>query len=114
MGQRRSFRRQKRDVALGLRQACTIAGGSVAEFERPEPTIEDSIGHHAEWIQACKTGKPTTCNFEYSGLLAEANHLGNVAFRSGKTLHWDSEKMEAKNHSDAEQFIIGNTVKDGH
>ena len=76
-----------------------------SEFERPEPTIEDSIGHHAEWIQACKTGKPTTCNFEYSGLLTEANHLGNVAFRSGKTLHWDSEKMEVKNHSDAEQFI---------
>ena len=25
---------------------------------RPEPTIPDSIGHHAEWIRACKTGEP--------------------------------------------------------
>ncbi len=75
------------------------------DFQRPEPTIPDSIGHHAEWIHACKTGAPTTCNFEYSGLLTEANHLGNVAFRAGKTLKWDTEKMEVTNHSDAERYI---------
>jgi len=39
----------------------------------------DSIGHHAEWFRACKTGTPTTCNFDYSGTLAEAVLLGNVA-----------------------------------
>ena len=75
------------------------------DFKRPDATIPDSIGHHAEWIHACKTGAPTTCNFEYSGLLTEANHLGNVAFRSGKTLKWDTNKMEVTNHSDAERFI---------
>ena len=75
------------------------------DFKRPDPSIPDSIGHHQEWVHACKTGAPTTCNFEYSGLLTEANHLGNVAYRAGKTLHWDSEKMEVTNHSDAERFI---------
>lgn len=75
------------------------------DFQRPARTIADSRGHHAEWIHACKTGAPTTCNFEYSGLLTEANHLGNVAFRSGKTLRWDTRKMEVTNHSDAERFI---------
>ena len=29
-------------------------------FTPPKRTIADSIGHHAEWIQACKTGSPTT------------------------------------------------------
>ena len=43
-----------------------------AGFKRPDPTIPDSIGHHAEWFLACKTGSPTTCNFDYSGTLAEA------------------------------------------
>ena len=75
------------------------------DFKRPDPSIPDSIGHHQEWVHACKTGAPTTCNFEYSGLLTEANHLGNVAYRAGKTLYWDSEKMEVTNHSDAERFI---------
>src|SRR6266550_661825 len=60
-----------------------------AGFKRPEPFIPKSIGHHAEWIHACKTGEPTTCNFEYSGWLTEANHLGNVAYRLGKKLEWD-------------------------
>ena len=60
------------------------------DFKPPEPSIPKSLGHHAEWIHACKTGAPTTCNFEYAGRLTEANHLGNVAYRAGKTLEWDA------------------------
>ena len=52
-----------------------------AGFEPPKPFITDSIGHHKEWIQACKTGDSTTCSFDYSGPLTEAALLGNVAFR---------------------------------
>ncbi|MEZ5952329.1 MAG: Gfo/Idh/MocA family oxidoreductase [Planctomycetaceae bacterium] len=37
-----------------------------ADFKAPDPIIPRSIGHHAEWIQACKEGTPTTCNFDYS------------------------------------------------
>ncbi|HCS51155.1 MAG TPA: oxidoreductase, partial [Planctomycetaceae bacterium] len=40
-----------------------------ADFKAPEQTIPASIGHHAEWIKACKDGSPTTCNFDYSGAL---------------------------------------------
>ena len=74
-------------------------------FTPPKPFIEKSKGHYAEWIHACKTGAPTTCNFEYAGWLTESNHLGNVAFRAGKRLEWDAEKMKATNCSEAEQFI---------
>ena len=28
------------------------------DFKAPEPTIPNSIGHHNEWIAACKTGQP--------------------------------------------------------
>jgi hypothetical protein len=56
------------------------------DFKRPKPSIPESIGHHQEWIRACKTGEPTTCNFDYSGLLIENNLLGNVAYRVGKKL----------------------------
>jgi hypothetical protein len=55
-------------------------------FKRPEPFIPKSIGHHAEWIHAYKTGEPTTCNFQYAGWLTEADHLGNVAYRTGQQL----------------------------
>ena len=74
-------------------------------FERPEPFIPKSLGHHAEWLHACKTGEPTTCNFEYAGWLTEANHLGNVAFRTGVRLDWDPANLRATNTSDADRFI---------
>jgi len=74
-------------------------------FVRPEPFIPKSLGHHAEWIHACKTGEPTTCNFEYAGWLTEANHLGNVAYRVGKKLEWDPVALKAKNAPEADEFI---------
>lgn len=76
-----------------------------ADFERPEPFIPDSIGHHAEWVHACKTGAPTTCDFEYSGWLTEANHLGNVAFRLGKKLEWDPVNLRCPNAPEADALI---------
>ncbi len=74
-------------------------------FERPPKTIPDSIGHHKEWLHACKAGVPTTCHFGYSGPLTEANHLGNVAFRSGKKIEWDAQRMRIPNAPDAERFL---------
>ncbi|MCE9530322.1 MAG: Gfo/Idh/MocA family oxidoreductase [Planctomycetes bacterium] len=76
-----------------------------ADFKRPEPFIAKSLGHYAEWIHACKTETPTTCNFEYAGWLTESNHLGNVAFRAGKKLEWDPVTMKAKGCPEADAFI---------
>ncbi|MDA1272566.1 MAG: Gfo/Idh/MocA family oxidoreductase [Verrucomicrobia bacterium] len=74
-------------------------------FKRPNPFIPNSIGHHLEWIQSCKTGGPTTCAFEYSGPLTEAALLGNVAYRAGCKLDWDHEALKAKNCTRADEFI---------
>ncbi len=76
-----------------------------AGFVPPKPFIPDSIGHHQEWIQACKTGGATTCNFDYSGTLTEAALLGNVAYRAGCKLEWDTKKLRARNCPAAEEFI---------
>lgn len=75
------------------------------DFQRPAPSIPDSIGHYAEWIEACKSGGPTTCNFDYAGALTETVLLGNVAYRSGKKLLWDSKNLVATNAPEAAQFI---------
>lgn len=76
-----------------------------ADFTPPPPSIPDSIGHHAEWIQACKTGGSTTCNFGYGALLTEAGLLGNVAFRTGKKIEWDPQHARAKNCPEAGQYL---------
>jgi predicted dehydrogenase len=76
-----------------------------AKYEPPAPSIPRSIGHHAEWIKACKDGSPTTCNFDYSGALTETVLLGNVAYRSGEKLDWDGENLKATNSEKANQLI---------
>lgn len=76
-----------------------------ADFQRPAPTIPRVSSHHQEWLDACKTGKSCSANFEYSGWLTEANHLGNVAYRAGKKLIWNPDTLKATNEPGADRFI---------
>jgi predicted dehydrogenase len=76
-----------------------------ASYAKPEPSIPDSIGHHEEWLEAIRTGKPTTCNFEYSGALTEAVLLGVVAYKSGEALEWDTDKFQVTNSKQANDLL---------
>ena len=76
-----------------------------ADFEPPEPFVPDSPGFHKEWVDACKGGPPATCDFSYSGPLAEAVLLGNVAYRAGGGFDWDGPKLKAIGRPEAEQYI---------
>ena len=68
-----------------------------ADFKRPEPFIPRVKSHYDDWLSAIKNGTQSSANFEYSGWLTEANHLGNVAYRAGKKLEWDPVNLRAKN-----------------
>jgi predicted dehydrogenase len=75
-------------------------------FNPPPKTLPRSIGHHEEWIKACKTGSPTESNFQFAGPLTEAVLLGSVAIRmEGELLTWDSENMKIPSAPEAEQFL---------
>jgi predicted dehydrogenase len=74
-------------------------------FEPPAKSIPPSLGHHAEWIHAIKTGAPTLCNFTYSGKLVEHNLLGTVAFRTQTKLQWDAQNLRATNCPQADALI---------
>ncbi|MEZ6142987.1 MAG: Gfo/Idh/MocA family oxidoreductase [Zavarzinella sp.] len=67
-------------------------------------SIPKSVGHHKEWVDACKTGAATTCNFDYSGTLTETVLLGVVAYRTGKALRWDADKLQT-NHPEANALL---------
>jgi len=75
------------------------------DFQAPPQTIPKSLGHHQEWILACKTGSPTTCNFDYSGPLAESALLGTVSHRVGEKLQWDAAGLKATNCPKADRWI---------
>jgi predicted dehydrogenase len=75
------------------------------DVKLPEKSLPRPASHYAEWLEACKTGGQSSANFEYSGWLTEANHLGNVAYRVGKKLQWDAEKLKATNAPEAAPLI---------
>jgi len=76
-----------------------------AGYVEPKPTLSRSPGHHAEWIDACKTGKPTGTNFDYSSQLTELVLLGNVALRAGRRIEWDAAGLRVTNGSFDDLFI---------
>ena len=92
-------------ILSDYRKHVLLPENKFAKFTPPPQTIPTSLGHHAEWIHACKTGAPTTCHFGYSGPLTEANHLGNVAFRAGKKIDWNARNMRIPNAPEAEQYL---------
>ena len=64
------------------------------DYPTPPETLPRSPGHYIEWIQACKgEGPPPGSNFLHSGWVTESNHLGNVAYRTGKKLEWDYQNL---------------------
>jgi predicted dehydrogenase len=75
-----------------------------AGFVPPKKTIPASIGHYKEWVEACKSGGPTTCNFDYAGALTEAVLLGTVSYRLGKPITWDARRLKA-DEAGAEKYL---------
>ncbi len=70
-----------------------------AGIEAPKVSIPKSPGFYKEWIDACKGGKPATCNFDYSGPMTETVLLGNTAYRAGGGFDWDAKTMTATGNS---------------
>jgi hypothetical protein len=76
------------------------------DFETPPATLPRSPGHWVEWVNACKgLGPEPGSNFQYSAWTTETNHLGNVAYRTGKKIEWDYESLRARNAPEAAPFI---------
>ena len=73
---------------------------------RPPQTIPNSIGHWAEWTEACKIARADDLQLRLLRRLAEAVLLGNVSYRAGgKKLDWDAEALKATNCPEADAFI---------
>ncbi len=76
-------------------------------LKRPPKTIPRSIGHRAEWIQACKDRKPgdAKAGFEYSGPFVEALLVGNLAVRLQQPIQWEAKSLRALNAPQAAPLI---------
>ena len=83
----------------------TLTDGSQAEA--PPQTIARSPGFHREWINACKGGPRSSCDFvDYTGPLAESVLLANTAFRAGGGFDWDGSTFAASGNNNVEEYLV--------
>jgi predicted dehydrogenase len=83
------------------------------EYGKPPKVLPRSPGHHQEWIEACKGGKPAGSNFpDHAGILAEVVLLGNVALRpelqeevNRTKLLWDGPNLKITNVPEANKYL---------
>jgi predicted dehydrogenase len=78
-----------------------------AGFQEPERTLPRPAGndHHRDWLDSIKAGRQAGSNYAYAAGLTEVPLVGNVAYRVGKKLEWDSSNLKAKNCPEADPFI---------
>ena len=86
---------EKGMLLCGFGKRQLLPKDKFAEYEPPKPFIPKSPGFHQEFINMCKGGEPATCNFDYSGPMAETVLLGNVAYRAMSTFDWDAKNLKA-------------------
>src|SRR5262249_12124614 len=67
------------------------------DFPTPPESLPRSVGHYAEWIQACKGAPNTGSNFDYACPFTEIVLLGNLAILSGTRVEWDAAQMRGRN-----------------
>jgi predicted dehydrogenase len=91
---------------------CGGAGGKPklltlekADTSKPAATLPRSPGHHREWLDACKGGKPAESNFAYGARLTEIVLLGVLALRTDRRIEWDADNLKAKGVPRAEAII---------
>jgi predicted dehydrogenase len=82
-----------------------IPESKMKAYKQPEKSLPRSIGHHKEWIEACKGNGTTRSNFDFAGPLTEALLLGTLSVRTGKRLLWDAENMKVTNDSEADDLL---------
>lgn len=84
-----------------------VPESNMAAFERPAKTIPRSVGHHREWVDACRAGRPedAKAGFWYSAPFTEALLVGLLPIYAGKRIEWNTRTMTATNAPELDRFI---------
>jgi hypothetical protein len=74
-------------------------------FKNPPEQLPRPIDELAQWLRACKGGRPSGACFENVYPFAETVCLGSIALRVNKQLKWDTQKMKFTNSKQANDLI---------
>ena len=95
----------------GAQSVRLIPEEKMKAYKRPEKTLPRSAGHYKEWVEACKSGRPTGSNFDFASLVTETVLLGNVAILTGKERGWGSYLIREKLNWDGPNMKVTNVAE---
>ena len=61
--------------------------------------------HVANFIDCIKTRNKPNCDIEIGAHIARISHLGNISYRLGRKVFWDSDKQEFINDKEANDMV---------
>jgi predicted dehydrogenase len=68
-------------------------------------TDVEAENHYQQWTKACKGEGKTISGFDTAGPLTETVLLGNVAYRLGKRIRWNSENLTVRGVPGAAELL---------
>ncbi len=93
-----------RFIPESLRQSYRPPKPSIPRVRSTGRWVESSR-HIADWLRACKGGRPACSRFDIAGPLTEMVLLGNVAILAGKPITWNREAMKIANDAEANGYL---------
>ena len=73
----------------------------------------DSLAHHRDFLEAIREGRRPNADIEIGHLSASLTHLGNIATRVGRLLHFDPATETILDDPEA-HGLLGRTYRKGH
>jgi hypothetical protein len=64
-----------------------------------------TAGHHQNWIQAIRTGKPAVGDIEGAVRSDMVSNLSELCVRTGKSLQWDPRKETITGNDEARKMM---------
>lgn len=67
--------------------------------------LYESPGHHRDWLNCIRSRRRPICDVEIGCRSATVCHLGNIAIRTGKTIHWDPKREVVTNDESLNRWL---------
>jgi len=71
-----------------------FAGRGLLYTYRGGKRVDTTHLHIREWIDAIRTGAPTSCHIDAGFDEAMTAHMGTIAYREGRKVYWDPDKQQ--------------------
>jgi len=91
-------------LILGKKDGWQLYGPRNELRDQMKGALDGAI-HHRNFLDAVKTGQRLNADIEAGHLSATLAHLGNIAARVGRIVHFDPQTESAVNDNEADQFV---------